>query len=253
MDWRERAWSAKNRVNMLPGVYGAYRWLTTQRGEGRAYRIRLGPMRGLRWRRRNALPYWYHVGFWEPQVTALIADHLRPGDVFWDVGANAGYHTIMACRRVGPTGRVVAFEPNPDVVAMLEDNLALNGFRNCTVVQAAISGEDGTATFAMRPNNLTSALAEFTSGEPLEVETISLDSALDRFGRPNLIKLDIEGGEVGALPNGERLFKEDPPRLLLSTHGPAADAFCRQFLSEHGYTFGAAEGMSQMLVAVPSA
>ncbi len=248
-------WTAKTRVASSKTAYRAYKWATTSTGDGEVYRIRVGPMRGFRWRRDNRFPFWYHLGLYEPHVSALIAAHLRPGDTFWDVGANAGYHTLMASRVVGPTGRVLAIEADPDTCRLLREQMELNQVSNCEVLHAAVSGSDEPVTLMRQPNNLQSAIGTVTSaGEPLEVPGVALDSLADRAGRPDVVKMDIEGAEIFALPGGASLFTGPRrPRLLLSVHGAEAASFCRTFLREHGYEFQEEEGFEQMWVALPAA
>lgn len=249
----KRIWSVKGLLVKIPGVYRAYKWFTTRLGEGKVYRIRVGPMRGLRWRRRNSLPYWYHLGLYEPHVSELIASVLHPGEVFWDVGANAGYHTLMAARVVGPAGQVVAVEADPVTAEILRDEIGINEFTNTEVLQAAASNSDGVVVFARRANNLQSSIAAFApDGARFEVQAIRLESLLATRRRPQVMKMDIEGAEVLALPGAMGLFQgQQRPILLLSVHGDRAAAFCREFLRDRGYEFQEQEGFEQMWVARP--
>jgi len=246
-------WSLKSFVARIPGVYRAYKWITTRLGEGRIYSISAGPMRGMRWQRRNTLPYWYHKGMYEPHVSELILGQLREGDIFWDIGANAGYHTILAARAVGPRGKVVAVEADPETAEILRTQIALNNLQNCTIVVAAVAATVGSATFTRKPNNLQSALAEVdTGGTPITVPTVTLDAMVHDFGQPAVLKMDIEGAEVLALPGGTTLFRDAPrPRLLLSVHGPQAVEFCKSFLEHRDYRFAEQVGFEQMWLAIP--
>ncbi len=256
LDLGRRLWSLKGRVARVPGAYPAYRFVTKKLGEGRVYTIRVGPMRGFRWRRHNSLPYWYHLGLWEPDLSALLAAHLRPGDTYWDIGANAGYHTLYGSRLVGPTGRVLAVEPDPHVAAILREQLALNGVTNVTVLEAAVGAERGEVLLGLRDNNLNNALAavEHAAGEATGTVTVqgtTLDDLLAEYGRPHVIKMDIEGAERLALPAGPELLGGAPrPRLLLSTHGEDIKAFCLDALRAYGYEVAEDRpGFEQLLVA----
>jgi hypothetical protein len=85
---------------------------------------------------------------------------------------------------------------------------------------------------------------------------LTLDDLAARFGRPSLVKMDVEGSEVLALPGGGALLSgpDRPSRLLIATHGAAARAFCRDFLRGLGYALeGDAELDGQSLVAVDPA
>ena len=83
-------------------------------------------------------------GLWEPFETELIRRSLAPGARFLDAGANLGYFSVLAAARVGERGRVYAFEPEPRNFALLEANLALNGYdERALACQAALSEADG--------------------------------------------------------------------------------------------------------------
>ena len=87
----------------------------------------------------------YVAGSFEPNEFAFLDRVLKPGMVFVDVGANDGYYTLFAARRVGPSGRVVAAEPSSRERAHLQRNLGRNGLDNVTVVPAAIGAATGLA------------------------------------------------------------------------------------------------------------
>lgn len=232
-------------VELIPGAHRAYKWITTRTGEGRVYEISRGPMAGMRWRRRNCLPFWYHLGVYEPETSRFIANHLKPGDTFWDLGANAGYHTLMAAREIGPTGRVIAVEPDPGTCEILREQLALNGFANCTIVQAAVSDRAGSTRLVRRASDPRgNALQEIDNpaidnkeGDVVQVPSLTMDDLSARYPRPRLVKMDIEGAEVLALPGGRTFLSGAgrPERLLIAVHGEEARSFCRGFLRELGY------------------
>lgn len=230
----------------IPGARKAFKWVTSSWGEGRIYTIRSGPMRGLRWRRENRFPYWYHTGRYEPDISSLIAVHLEPGETYWDVGAHAGYHTLQGARAVGPQGQVLAVEPDPSVCRSLRDQLALNVFRNVTVLEAAVSDTAGSARLVVRDVNDTrgSALEAVhntairnSQGVRIDVASTTLGELAERYPAPHLLKMDIEGSESAALRGGGRLWegKRRPRCILVSCHGYETFAFCRNLLLELGY------------------
>jgi FkbM family methyltransferase len=251
-------------VEAIPGAHRAYKWATSRSGEGKVYEIARGPMAGLRWRRRNNLPFWYHLGVYEPETSRFLAAHLRPGDTFWDIGANAGYHTLMGARAVGPGGRVVAVEPDPGTCEILREQLALNGLGNCTVVQAAVADRGGSALLVQRASDPRgNALQEIDNpaidnrvGQLVEVPCLTLDELAARHPRPRLVKMDIEGAEVLALPRGRALLSGAgrPRVLLIAVHGEEARGFCRDLLRELGYRLETAPELdAHSLVAVDPA
>ncbi len=251
-------------VLKVPGARTALKWVTSRWGEGRVYAIRSGPMKGLRWRRENRFPYWYHTGRYEPEISALIAVKLRPGDVYWDLGAHAGYHTLQGARAVGPSGRVLAVEPDPSVCRSLREQLATNGLTNVTVVEAAVSDEAGSTRLVVRAADDTrgSALDSVhnpairnSRGLKLEVSSTTLDALAARFPSPHLLKMDIEGSEAAALRAGGQLWEGSrrPWRILLSYHGDESRAFCQRFLLARGYALEVNEGLGSTFLATDRA
>lgn len=154
----------------------------------------------------------YLLGSWEREVSAALSACLRPGDTFIDVGANIGYHTIQAARRVGPTGRVLAFEPNPAVRERLLANIALNALHSVAVFPMALSDRAGTAQFHLDAAGNTgsgSLRRNPNSGALIEVEVDTLDAVLARMNIDAVaaIKIDIEGAELLALQGMRNLLE----------------------------------------------
>ena len=84
-------------------------------------------------------------GVYERHISAFFRQRLRPGDVFFDVGANVGYHSMLAAQTVGPSGRVVAFEPHPAIRRLLTLNAVENGLPNIAVDARALGLASGSA------------------------------------------------------------------------------------------------------------
>ena len=123
----------------------------------------------------------YRYGVRDADV-ALVGRLLRAGDVFIDGGANVGLFTLVAARAVGPTGRVVAFEPSPKSREVLRRNVALNGFHWTVVRSEALDAGTGVRHFVARDGD-AAGLSSFAprdaapSEETQVVETTSLDEA----------------------------------------------------------------------------
>ena len=77
----------------------------------------------------------------------VMMRYVKPGDIAYDLGANYGMHTLLLARRVGLTGRVYAFEPNPEIRRALEEHLSLNNLTMVQTVPKAVSNQAGTAWF----------------------------------------------------------------------------------------------------------
>jgi FkbM family methyltransferase len=139
---------------------------------------------------------------YEPFETRLALQHVREGDSVLDLGANVGYYTLLLARQVGPTGKVYAFEPDPDNFALLVRNVERNGYRNVTMIQKAAAAFAGTTRLYLSGNNSGDhRIHDSAPGRPFhEVETVRVDDILsDATPRLGLVKMDIQGAEGLAL------------------------------------------------------
>ncbi len=146
-------------------------------------------------------------GTLEPYEAELFEAAIKPGMTVLDLGANIGYYTLLAARRVGTTGRVFAFEPDPRTVQSLRSNIRSNGFENVTVLERAVSDRAGTRDFFLSDtashSGLGRSMAEQSITGVTTVQSTSIDEVLDG-ATVAVIKMDIEGGEVAALRGMER-------------------------------------------------
>jgi len=159
----------------------------------------------------------YVTGLYEKEVTNLVLRIIREGMVVVDVGANIGYYTLIASALVGASGRVYAFEADPDICAVLQQNLQANGCRNVVAVARAVSDKVGLARF-VRGEPERGYLSASPSGNAfIEVPTATLDAFFAAEGWPSidLIKIDIEGGEVAALEGMSELSRRNPRMQLI--------------------------------------
>jgi FkbM family methyltransferase len=170
------------------------------------------------------------VGIYELDTLRLLRGLLKPGDHFVDCGANIGYFTFAAMRRVGPGGRIDAFEPDLLNRARLEAHLAANGSPgNVRVHAVALSDVAGEATL-YHPADATRNHGEASLFAPggnavttaYKVTTGRLDALLDR--PPRLIKMDIEGAELKALKGMTALLQAAAPPALVIEHNPESAA-----------------------------
>ena len=169
------------------------------------------------------------VGLYELDTLRLIRKLLRPGDHFVDCGANIGYFTLAASRRVGTGGRVDAFEPDPLNRARLESHLLANhAHANVRAHAVALSDSTGTATLyhptdSAKNHGEASLYAPAVSGvQTYTVPTARLEDLIER--PPQLIKMDIEGAELAALRGMTRLLKAEPSPMLIIEHNPESAA-----------------------------
>jgi FkbM family methyltransferase len=177
----------------------------------------------------------------ERTFVRLLTDAVPLGGTVLEGGAHIGFLTIHAARAAGSEGRVLTFEPNPDVRPVLSDNLAANGVaERVSVVPKALGESSRRATFYLRED--TSSLLEVApDARPVEIEVVRADEEVE--GRVDVVKLDVEGSEVAALRGMEgllagprppvALFVECFPRLLEAA-GASSDELV-SLLEGHGY------------------
>jgi len=187
-----------------------------------------GPARGILWQVGSGMVNFW-LGTYEREKIAQFAAQLRSHMVVYDVGANVGAYAVLAARRCAA---VHAFEPDLGNLSRLRRNIALNRFTNCTIVPAAAGSHDGIANFAAGKDAFVGRL---DPGGSIVVRCVSLDSYAADHGAPDLIKMDIEGGEIEALAGAREVFKSKRPLLFLATHGANSHEYSLKFLSEHEY------------------
>lgn len=166
----------------------------------------------------------YHMalGTYERREVRYVADRLRPGGGFVDVGAHFGYFSLAAAAAVGPTGTVIAIEPTPSSADVLRRNSAENGFEEIlTVVQAGASDTPGSGSLVMSGDSEMLNTIEFdelaTTAGVLPIELVTVDSALEDAGWPDvqLLKMDVEGHEMKVLIGAERTLDRFPAAEII--------------------------------------
>ena len=195
----------------------------------------------------------YLTGSYEPQETAIVLALLRPGETFIDVGANWGYFALIGAWRVGPTGTVLAVEPDPRMYAALETNIRLAALRHVRALPFAATHSAGRGVlrgFRESDGNFGVSRLEAgarppqASGLTVEVETKPLDQLVAEHEGAEiaLLKMDIEGAEGDALLGlQDTLAARRVQRLLIELHPaqlreyPHSPASIADLLLRHGY------------------
>lgn len=186
--------------------------------------------------------YW--LGTYEVELQQTIQDLVQPGMVVYDVGANIGYISMILARRVAKTGKVFSFEALPDNHERFAINLEASGFGDhVRLIRAAVVDETGAVQFQIGPSGGMGKAAgsagrqEYSYSRSIEVQAISLDDFVYQQGNPlpQIVKMDIEGGEVLALPGMERLLEQARPVVMLELHGPEAAKAVWKTLTETNY------------------
>ena len=178
--------------------------------------IQHGIGKGLRFNCGDALA-GYAIGSMEYSSQHLLTSVLRPGMVAFDIGANVGFYSVLMAHLVGPTGRVICFEPLPANARQLAHNAALNSFRQIEICVAAVGAAEGEADFDVARALLPGAYAE---GEKIRVPVRALDEwvAKDRGLPPAFIKMDVEGAEVAVLDGARDVLRSSRPVVLVELH-----------------------------------
>lgn len=165
----------------------------------------------------------YDEGWFEPFETLLTQRLILPGDTVVDIGANIGYYTLQFARLVGEKGRVYAFEPDPRNFALLEQNVWQNGYKNVTLVRAAVTERSGVSQLHINTENRGDhRLYESEPGRhSIEVETVSLDEYLGPGNESlSLVKIDVQGAEAGVLGGMKRLVAENRVGRVITEFWP---------------------------------
>lgn len=181
----------------------------------------------------------FALGTSEPHVQELLRELLGPGDVFYDIGANVGFLTVLGARRVGPAGRVYAFEPVPENVEAIHHNVRMSQWQHVEVLAAAAGARPGRATMALGGEPFWSRLTAF--GTPpgsrgtITVRCLAVDDLVEqgRIAPPHVVKIDVEGAEVDVLRGMARTLRTARPVVVCEVHDDADHL--RAFLAAAGY------------------
>ncbi len=161
---------------------------------------------------------------YEPQVSQLFREHLRPGMGVLDVGANIGYFSLLAASLVGPTGFVQSWEPSPDNVRALSASRVANSFDQIEVIQAAATDRNTLLKYFRNAlNGAVRGVEQTLPEDMLSAETV-MGLRIDDFIRDRnigLLKIDVEGYEFKAILGALETVKRCRP-MVISEFSPAA-------------------------------
>lgn len=161
----------------------------------------------------------------------LFSTSIKAGMVVLDIGAFLGWFTLLAARKVGSAGRVYSFEPDPRSFAVLLRNIDLNRFGDRVIaLQKAVSDKtEKSHLFLHAQDPSRSSLVDPSAADTTSVDCVSLDEFLDRVVRVDVIKMDIEGGEVQALKGMLATIANASQNLTMFVEcNPASLAACGQ-------------------------
>ncbi len=185
-----------------------------------------GTLEGARFLVDLSCEKYYWLGTCENETQRFIAANVIEGATVYDVGAHAGFFTLLFSRCAGGEGFVYAFEPLPANVSRLQANLDANECANADVIAAAVSDEDGSAAFVASGSSLMGSLggADLRTVEHvLPVQTRTIDAFVAGGARPpDVIKIDVEGAEGRVIRGAARTIEAHRPLILIEIHSPLA-------------------------------
>jgi len=216
--------------------------------------VRCGPARGLWIEVYPRTGQYYLAGGAELRTQSLIAERLRPGDVFYDLGANIGLFSLLAARCVGDSGKVFSFEPDAVNAERLRRNSKRNSFSQITVVESGVWSSTGALDFSMADRaspdrGVGTFLSSDKGAASTPVRVISLDEFVRDGPPPDAIKCDVEGAEIEVLRGAECVLASKRPWILAEMHSELNDRTWREFLTPFGYVFSAVD--SNHVLALP--
>ena len=194
-----------------------------------------GPNTGLKWRTGSSV-HGCWLGTYERDKVELLSRFVKPGMVAYDIGANAGYYTLLLSRLVGPAGKVYSFEPLPENLVNLTHHVLRNGLTNCHVIQGAVSDRSGIASFQVAASSSMGSIGERDSA--LQVSTFTLDSLVEGAGLPppDFVKMDVEGAEGLVLAGARNILRSQPSTWFVAVHGPGPARATTRALLDAGCT-----------------
>jgi FkbM family methyltransferase len=211
-------------------------WVRIQSGlsKGMWMHLRL-PREALLWR-----------GEHEPEVQNAILARVGPGTVVYDIGAHVGTMALGAALLVGDQGLVVAFDGDPENIARLQEHCARNGLENrVRVVHAAVWSRTAIDGIGFRRGAIARSQGGVQadgnrpvigSGEVINVPAVRLDDFIGTgVPPPQLVKIDVEGGEYEVLLGGKKLFAEQRPLVIAEVHHQQAAEQIANWLGEYQY------------------
>lgn len=242
----------RNAMRLLPRIRGAgvvgtrlaflySRKKRKQRVEAvRGFRMVLDPHECV----DSALLFMPHL--YDRREIDFVEKHLHDGDVFVDVGSNIGFYALVASRKVGAVGRVVAIEAVPQTFAILQKNIELNGVRNIVPLNIGISDQTETLSMrvssgeGLRNNRGGNSFLCAKDGDRIDTACAPLLDVIRNSRMPRIdgLKLDVEGFEFRVL---NRFLAEAPrefyPRFVVLEQHPdtARERDAVALLEKHGY------------------
>jgi len=230
-------------IKNVPGIAGLQRWLVARflSDQPFVHTINVGPAAGLRFEITFPLDKAVWTGVYEPEFTAAIVQHVKPGHICYDIGGYRGY--ISGVMALAGASRVFVFEPLPANQRAVCRLCELNPQLPINVMAVALGNKDGPELLKVMPDSSMGKLASssFQAATRAEGEIMvtvrQIDSLLQNreIPPPDVIKIDVEGAEFDVLSGGLEVLRMSRPTIFLEAHGVEIEKACSQRLLQLGY------------------
>lgn len=213
---------------ILPSDYRE--WFQVQDGLGQGIWLKLNPRTGSQ----------YYRGQVEPDLQRILKDNLRSGMVFYDLGSNNGFFSLLAARIVGSTGKVIAFEAEPRLGILFLENINRNSAHNVKLVESAVWSTTGSVDFSpadprVSPDFGVGKVVSDSAAKTVTVPSICLDDFIRTERPPNLIKCDVEGAEVEVFRGASKLLTDYRPSVECEVHSSENGRLLQVMFAEMHY------------------
>jgi len=238
LPYRARYW-----IKHIPGLAASQRWLLRRFLEGQPFvhTVNAGPAAGLRF--EITLPHdkaiW--TGTYEHEFTRAIIEHIKPGDVCYDIGGYRGF--MSGAMALAGASKVVVFEPAPMNQLALRRLCELNPALPISVMPLALSDSNGLVLLKVMPDLSMGKLvgSPFQTGaaavDEMTVSVRTMDGLVEggNIPLPNVVKIDVEGSEFDVLRGATKVLETSRPCIFLEAHSVALETMCSRQLSQAGY------------------
>lgn len=188
----------------------------------------------LNWRIDELTSQQFLLGTYEPYMQEAFSKYVRCGATVYDVGAHAGYHSLLCALLVGPSGRVIAFEPNPRNRESIKRQLSLNPEAPVSISPYALSDRSETVTLDTSHGSSQGRVSD--EGE-FSVEARTIDFLTEREGlpEPDVMKIDVEGHEEQVLLGALATIDKCRPVILCDRNDDTTFSKVSTVLAPRGY------------------
>ncbi len=218
-DWilekRYRVPVLKSLTNLMAGALRNDEFVVRE-GVGKGLRIDVGSSAAA-----------YVLGAFKPDLQKFMELNLRRGSVFYDVGANVGFFSLLAARLAGPEAKVLSFEPIKENVSKLSENVRRNQFDNVRIFPIALGAANGERTFQLSESPTWGKFKGVAQEVPnkyvrdITVQVRRLDDLVsaENLPPPEFIKIDVEGAELEVIEGARDTLVRYGPTLMIELHG----------------------------------